>query len=182
VTGYRRGKTSGSAKLKGATGMKEGRKGDGRRKASRGRGSPRTPRSRGRHPRHESLPTSACAEEHQTPWEAAAFRTRAGQNPVTVVRGALGTARCRRRDDSRATCGSFGVRAACRTQRELPTDARPLLVARFAIGRDGEAERGVTFSPRSLNGVVMTSPALRACVRRGLREEDVPSMHRRDQG
>jgi len=76
--GYCRGKPSESEKPKGATGMKQGRRGWRRSNASRGRGSPWTPRSRGRQPRHESLPPSACVEGQETPWKTAAFRTLPG--------------------------------------------------------------------------------------------------------
>jgi len=49
--------------------MKQGWKGCRRNEASRGRENLKTPQSRGRQARHRSLPASASAVGHQTPWK-----------------------------------------------------------------------------------------------------------------
>jgi len=147
ATGYWRGETSESGKPKGATGMKQGWTGDGRSKASRGRESPRTPRSRGRQPRYKSLPASACAEGQETPWETAVFRTHAGQTPATEVRGALGMAK--RPDDVRTaherSRGPSGVRVECSLWREPTGEARPSLVTKPEVSSARQSGEGGDF-------------------------------------
>lgn len=61
--GYGRGKTSEGEKLEGVIGMKQGRIGYGRNKASRVRERPKAQHSRLRQGRRRSLPVSANVEE-----------------------------------------------------------------------------------------------------------------------
>jgi hypothetical protein len=82
---YRGGKTSEGEKPKGVTGMKQGRRGFGRSKASRGRENLKALHSRVRQARCRSLPVSASAEGPKTPWKAAAARSPPTGPPVEVA-------------------------------------------------------------------------------------------------
>jgi hypothetical protein len=109
--GYRRGRTSEGEKPMSVTGMKQGRKGCGRNKASRGRESLKAQHSRVRQARRRSLSVSSHAEGCQTSWK-----------------GRLGPGDPRAGDSERASGRSRSREATWRPgkrRREQTLNARP---------------------------------------------------------
>jgi len=113
-TGYRRGEDSEGGKPMSVTGMKKGRKGCGRSKASRGRESLKAQRSRVRQARHESLPASSSAEGHQNPMEGPSGKAKDERESVKENAGTDKSSRVKlwtrgQRQERRLRCASGGL-------------------------------------------------------------------------